>query len=381
LLAAPIISALGSHTAYAAQITQRSLTLQTGTDGPDTDTIPDGGSQASGHVNHLFSFTVPTVGTNIGAIEFLYCTTASGSDGDVSESSCTAPTGLDVSGATLGAENTQASGFSKDAVNTTANKFILTKATPGSAGTGVLSYRLDGVINPSTVGQTFFARIKTYSTSTATGTPTDTGTVAAATATQIQLSGTMPESLVFCAGATITANAGIPDCSVTTTGTVTFDKLFSPTDTATATSQMAASTNAGTGYAITVSGPTLSSGSNPITAMTTAGASIKSTGQFGMNLVKNTDFCGAGCDVGADITPASDVPTQLLGNPATGYNTAGTFKFDPATSDVVARSDYGGAPGATNGQIFTASYMVNVPGSQAPGTYTTTLTYVCTPTF
>jgi hypothetical protein len=37
--------------------------------------------------------------------------------------------------------------------------------------------------------------------------------------------------------------------------------------------------------------------------------------------------------------------------------------------------------GASDSQIYTNSYMVNVPGSQAAGTYTTTLTYICTPTF
>lgn len=182
LVAAPIISALSSRPAYAAQITQRSLTLQTGTDGPDTDTLPDGGSQPSGHVNHLFTFTVPTVATNIGSIMFLYCTSASGSDGDTSESTCTAPAGLDVTSATLGAEGSNATGFSKDTTNSTTNKFILTKGTPAAPTAGSLSYRLDGVINPSATSETFFVRIKTYSTSAATGTPTDTGTVAASTA-------------------------------------------------------------------------------------------------------------------------------------------------------------------------------------------------------
>jgi hypothetical protein len=379
LLAAPIISALSTHTAYADQITQRSLTLQTGAGG-------DGGSKPGGTVNHLFTFTVPTNGP-IGAVMLLYCTTASGSNGDVSEASCTTPTGLSTSGVSTGPQGANATGFTLDTVNSTNGKVILTKASPAAPSPALdLSFRLDDVVNPSAANETFFVRIKTFSDSAAT-TLVDTGTVAASTATQIQLTGTMPESLIFCAGATVAANAGIPDCSQPTDGAVVFDKLFSPTDTATATSQMAASTNATNGYAITVHGGTLTSGSNTIPAMSTAATSIKSTGQFGMNLVQNVDFCGAGCNVGANITPGSDVPTQLLGNPTANYATDGTFKFDSASSDVVARSDYGGtygtsgALGATNGQIFTASYIVNVPGSQAPGTYTTTLTYVCTPTF
>ena len=32
-------------------------------------------------------------------------------------------------------------------------------------------------------------------------------------------------------------------------------------------------------------------------------------------------------------------------------------------------------------QVYTASYIVNVAGNTYAGTYTTTLTYICTPTF
>jgi hypothetical protein len=370
------------HNASAAQITSRSLTLQTGIDGADADTLPDGGSQPGGNSNHLFTFTLPQTGTNIGSIQFLYCTTASGSTGDISAATCTTPTGLNTAGRTLGAE-TGATGFSVDTTNSTNGNVILTRAASAPAQ-AALTYRLDGIINPTAVNETFFVRIKTYVSTDATTGLTDTGTVAASTARQIVLTGTMPESLVFCTGATITANGNIPDCSTATVGAVTFNQLFSPSDTARATSQMAASTNATNGYAITVSGGTLSSGSNNIPAMSSATTSIESTGQFGMNLVLNDEFCGVACDLGANISPGSNVASQLLANPVSGYATDGTFKF---ANEVIARSDYNGTYGtsgtlgATNGQIYTASYIVNVPGSQAPGTYTTTLTYVCTPTF
>ena len=54
------------------------------------------------------------------------------------------------------------------------------------------------------------------------------------------------------------------------------------------------------------------------------------------------------------------------------------FKF--LSNDAVAKSDNGGA-GPTNSQIYTASYIVNVAGGQLAGTYTATLTYICTSTF
>jgi hypothetical protein len=211
----------------------------------------------------------------------------------------------------------------------------------------------------------------------------EAGTLAAATSTQIHLEGNMPESLVFCAGATVGVNGGnVPDCSTVTTGQVNFDRLFSPTDTAQATSQMAASTNAGSGYAITVNGPTMTSGSNSIAEVGTADYSKQGTAQFGMNLVLNTDFCGTGCNLGADITATGG--TIYNGEALTGYDTgganctiAGCAQFKFTTGDSVADST--GAH--SDGQIFTVSYIVNVPGSQPAGLYDTTLTYICTPTF
>ena len=94
----------------------------------------------------------------------------------------------------------------------------------------------------------------------------------------------MPESLVFCTGATISTTGGVPDCTTATAGSVNFNQLFSPTDTATATSQMVASTNAGAGYAITVNGSTLMSGTNQINGIVTAAMGIRGTSQFGLNL-------------------------------------------------------------------------------------------------
>jgi hypothetical protein len=359
LLSAVIVPVLLPKGASAAQITNRSLTLQAGAGG-------DGGSMPGGDVRHFFQFTVPAVGNpNVGSIQFLYCTTASGT--------CTTPTGLVTTSAALGAE-TGATGFT--IVNTTNGAPYLTRtASAINAGTTV-TYRLDTIDNPTTTNQTFFVRLSTFASTNATGSPIDTGTVAASTATQILLDGTMPESLVFCTGGTVSTTAGVPDCSTATAGTVSFNQLFSPTDTATATSQMAASTNAGSGYIITVNGATLTSGSNTISAMAASTTGVRGTGQFGLNLKANTVATSTPA-VGTEVAPAAN-GTNYKGQAATDYNTVDNFKF--ASGNTVANSANGGA-GASDAQIFTVSYIVNVPGSQAAGTYTTTLTYICTPTF
>lgn len=376
LLGAVSTAIFNAHPAHADQITVRSLTLQAGTDGPDADSIPDGGSQPSGNANHFFQFTVPTVGSNIGSIKFEYCTTADINIGGT----CTTPTGLVTTSATLGSEGANATGFTLD--TTTNGAPFLSKVTPAAPLAGELSYQLQGITNPdgtdcatTTPNCTFFVRITTYTGSDGATGQIDAGTVAASTSTQIVLTGTMPESLIFCTGGTVGVNGGgIPDCSTATSGAVSFNQLFSPTATATATSQMAASTNALSGYAITVNGPTLTSGANTIQAVgSTAAASTVGSGQFGMNLMANITPT-----VGTDVTPVAN-GTNHRGQPSANFNTADSFAFS-TSGNAVAASDNGGA-GPTDSQIFTASYIVNVSGSQPAGTYTTTLTYICTPTF
>jgi hypothetical protein len=365
----------------AAQITTRSLTLMAG--------ATDGGAKPGGNVKHYFQFAIPSTGSAIGSIKFQYCTTAA----DVGAATCVTPTGLTTTGGSMGDETgSGATGFSGLPANTTTNgTFIIKRASASVPSNGNLKYRLDSIVNPGPQKGTFFVRISTYASLDGTGSAIDTGTVAASTDEPIIVSGTMPESLVFCTGGTVGKTAGVPDCSTATSGAVSFNQLFSPTDTASTSSQMAASTNAGSGYAITVNGPTLTSGSNTIAGLATPNASVKGVPQFGLNLRANTVAAAPGFDPAAPIgikTLNADIDltsngTSLKGQPMPDYRTADTFKF--VSGDVVANSAYDGATnttlGASDAQIFTASYIANVPGSQAAGTYTSTLTYICTPTF
>jgi hypothetical protein len=348
---------LQMQTVNAAQITTRSLTLQA--------SGANGGSAPGVSVNHIFTFTLPTGGTALGSIKFQYCTTASGT--------CTAPTGLVTTAATLGT-TTGLTGFTVN--NATANSPYITRAASTFTNGTAVTVPLNGITNPTATNTAFFVRISTYTSTDTTGSAIDTGTVTASTANPIVLTGTMPESLIFCTGATIGTTGGIPDCTTATAGTISFNQLFSPTDTATATSQMAASTNAGSGYNVTVNGSTLTSGANNISAMAAAASGVRGTPQFGLNLKANTTATST-VAVGNEVAPASN-GTGYRGQALTGYNTVDNFKFN--TGDSVANSAYTVA-GPTNAQIYTTSYIVNVPGNQPAGTYQTTLTYVCTATF
>jgi hypothetical protein len=351
-----LLSSVPSGRVTATQITDRSLTLQAG--------ATDGGSQAGGVVNHLFSYTVPTT-ASVGSIKFLYCTLPAGS--------CTTPTGLDTTGSSLGSQN-GATGFTL--VNTTNGSPYITRSAASITSGTPLAHQLLDVTNPTTSNQTFFVRISTYASTDTTGSAIDTGTVAASTATQVVVTGIMPESLVFCTGGTVSTTGGVPDCATATSASVNFNQLFSPTDTATTTTQMAASTNAGSGYIISVNGPTLTSGSNTITAMGSTTTSLRGSSQFGINLKANTTTTSSPA-VGTEVAPSAN-GTNYKGQASTDYNTVDNFKF--VTGNTVADS-YNSGAGGSDAQIFTVSYIANVPGSQPAGTYTTTLTYICTPTF
>ena len=352
---------LFAQTADAAQLTNRKLTL--------IGVGSNGGSTPGVAANHQFTFTIGTSGATVGSVKFEYCTNPS------ITTVCTAPTGLNASAASFGGES-GITGFSMGA--RTANSFILTRSAAAVSGTPTAVLQGNGITNPSATNTTFFTRITVYDAAAGGGSIVDQGSVAASTAEPIALTGVMPESLIFCTGATVNAN-----CTSTTPGTISFNQQFSPSDTAVATSQMSASTNAGTGYVITVNGATLTSGSNTIPGLSSAAtaASTRGTSRWGLNLKANTTSTSA-VATGAEITPASDA-TDYKGQPIAGYNTVDTFKF--VSGDTVANSAYDGVAnntlGPTNSQVYTATYMTNVAGNQRPGTYTTTLTYICTPTF
>lgn len=373
----------------ATQIVQRSLTLKAGVDNTT-------GSEPGATVNHLYTFTVPNDGGGvIKSIKFQYCLTAA----DVGANVCVMPTGLDTmvvgdaahETGLLNATGAGSGGFSLD--NSVSGTLRLNRAAETAIPANTpLTFEFKNIKNPTQttptiLSQTFFVRITTYTSQDSLSGQTDLGTVAASTNNGIDLQGYMPESLVFCAGKTIPLTVSatpVPDCTAADDSEVRFNQLFSPTDTATATSQMSASTNAGTGYVITVNGPTLMSGTNSISAMTNMEQTLHGVSQFGLNLRANTNSTSTAA-VGAEVTQPSN-GTNFKGQALAGYNTVDRFKFNTAAGqNDVANSAYVDGvtqtQGGTDAQIFTVSYIVNVPGSQPAGSYTTTLTYICTPTF
>jgi hypothetical protein len=330
-----------------------------------------GSSAASAVTTYAFSFKPGTSG-NIGAIKFEMCdsplealscvNTGDSSGVSFTSNSASVQSQGGISGFVAGT----GSGGTPPAP--TANTFWIDNSTPQNVNnTTTVTVTFQNVRNPSAANKEFYGRITTYSDTAGTGpNEVDFGAVAVATTNQIVVTGTMPESLVFCVGTSGT------DCT-NITGTSVALGTFSPTATNTGTSVMSASTNAGSGYVITVNGTTLTSGSNTITAMGTQSlnsaacspscSSTTGTSQFGTNVRDNT---------------APNVGTNVSGlGTATGfggYNTVDSFRF--FSGDTVAS-----VGGVTKDNLFTNSYIVNVGGDQAAGLYTATLTYICTATF
>jgi hypothetical protein len=309
-----------SSVASAAQVTGRTLTI--------------GSSVASASTSYAFTFTVPSA-TVIKSASFTACTTASGA--------CTIPAGFSITGSSLTAQPTglgAASGWTADTA--TAGSLRIVNASNATAPSGSQAVSFSAVTNQSPANSTFFVRMTTYSDSAWT-TPIDTGTVAASTAGQITVTASIDESVTFTLAA-----ATVPLGALTTVAT------------GANTSSMTASTNAASGYAITINGTTLTSGTNTIAALSSPTASTLNTPQFGLNLMSNT-------------TPAFGTAVSGTGTgvPATGYNTANQFKF--VSGDTVASATV-----PTNSNTYTTTYIANINGAAAAGSYSTALTYIAT---
>lgn len=353
-LVASLVSLVVPLSAQAAgELLSRSVTL---------------GSSVAGATGVTYNYAW-TAGTNstVKAVKFQVC------DSPVEAVSCTNTSqslGANFSGASIAGSPAPTGIIGFSAAGTTTNSFLITNAAgvaeTGGSSTNTIS--IAGITNPTGVNQQFYLRVTTYNSDTTqnSGTEIDFGAVAVSTAQALTLSGTVPPSLQFCVGVTVTAN-----CSSATGNTVDLG-YFSPSSTTTGTSQMAASTNAAGGYAITINGTTLTSGSHSFPAMGTqslnssnTAASSIGTSQFGTNVVANT-------------TPAVGAnPDNSLGGTgaaAGGYAAADGFRF--FSGDTLAT-----AASSTKGTLYTNSYIVNMAGDQTAGLYTTTLTYICTGIF
>jgi hypothetical protein len=324
LIASVVTIAAFTTGAYASPITARSVTI--------------GSSVPSAVTTYNFAFSIPS-STLVKSIDFQACQAATGT--------CVMPVGFANASQALASQPTGLGSGGSWVVpgSPVTGDLQISNATNTGTVAGAAQVKFTTITNPSALNSTFFFRITTWSTATWT-TAIDTGTVATSTAGAIQVTANVDEALTFTLAA---ATVALGTLTTSTTGS--------------GTSSMTASTNAGTGYSITVNGTTLTAPGGTISALVSPTASAQNSSQFGLNLVANT-------------TPAvgTAVSGSGSGAPQTGYSTVNSYKF--VTGDTVAA-----ATSPTNSNTFTTSYIANISGATLPGSYSTNLTYVATANF
>lgn len=306
-------------------------------------------SQASSISEHEIGFIVTELAIPIGSISIEFC-----SNSPLIEDACTAPSGFDASVANLNSSQGE-TGFSIDP-SSTANKILLTR--PASLPTGAVSkFFFSNITNPAAAGS-YYVRLQTFTSTDGTGLPIQYGGLVFAIVESLSVTTEVPPYLTFCVAVTITGN----DCSSISSFFIDVGEL-STTAVKAAASEFLVATNAASGYSVTLSGATLTSGSNIIPPVAVPTNSTPGTGQFGINLRANTSP-----SIGND--PAGYMAGVI--DPA--YNTPNNFKF--GNGDLLVT-----APGTSDFEKFTVSYITNIPAGQAAGVYTTTLTYIALANF
>ena len=324
------------HTS-AEQITQRSLRISSSANGSLT---------AGQNATYTFTFTVSGVpNTSIQSMDFQFCQTPlPGTD-------CNLPTGMDVTGTTLGTPvgltgwslgtsgNAPTNSWS-NGTSGSGGRVRITRSNAVAVSSPVAATVIfNGVDNPTTDNEEFFVRLVTY-TDTAWTTVRDNGTVANSTAQQIDITAKVQETLNFSVGTTATT-AGATCAALTGSdlalgdgdGVLSFQQAYD------AHSYFRVSTNANNGTIIYYSGDTLKFGSNSITAAgDTAVASQPGTEQFGLAVDDtNTQTADQFNFASLSATPPYD---DAEGTITAGGDAAFAFDVDSVTTPVeIASTD------------------------------------------
>lgn len=301
------------------------------------------------NVNYTVGYSITGVGYTLGSFTLLFC-----SNTPLIGQPCTAPAGLDVSGATI-ATQTGVTDFSI-APGATANSLLFTRTSAFVSATDI-AIELAGITNPSAVG-TYFGRIQTYVAEDGTGSAVTEGGVTFAINNPVNISTEVPPYLSLCVAITLPGYL----CAGADGNFIDFGEL-SANETKTGTSQFLVATNAGSGFVVYITGLPPTSGNNVIPGMSTRAASQVGISQFGLNLRDNSNP-----DVGAD--PAG-VGSGVV---TADYNVPNQFKF--LSGQVIVSSNT-----TTADKKFTSSYIINVNNNQRPGVYNTTLLYIALATF
>lgn len=147
---------------------------------------------------------------------------------------------------------------------------------------------------------------------------------------------------------------------------------FTTTSAATATATFSVVDYTSYGYVVQIIGNPPSYNGHTIPAMASTGPSTPGTEQFGINLVKNSNFCGAGCNVGADPNYGLFAATSAA--PTANYNTPNDFRY--VSGETIVQS-----PKSSGIITYTISFIVNVTSLTPGGEYISDQSLICTGTY
>lgn len=339
---------------------------------------------ASG-VTYVINFTTATAGL-IQAVEVDYCSV----DPILGDACSPTPSGF-ATGTGLGT----VSGFGTESGGTwvTASvnggrtfEYNNSSATGSIAASTPITITVTGNTNPSTTCSSvsacqFYARIFTFvstgneTTQVAAGGANgsgsagivDFGGVALSTASNITVNAKVQEMINFCVDTGGTCGSG--------TSTVNLGNAQGVLSASTAyldkTTSYSIQTNANSGVAINVEGPTLTYGGATITNLTSPVISATGASQFGLctytasgTITPVTNYAGTGSASTCSAATAPSTP----GTVTFYYGAAATSGAGDTIANVTA-----GAPGTGN-----VVYLANISATQTAGLYTTTQIYIAT---
>lgn len=290
-----------------------------------------------------FKYATPQA---IGSVDMLFCLDP------IPYMPCEVPPGLDVSNTQL-TEQLGEMGFSIQSKSV--NHIVLTRTPQMIVEGRTSSYTFDNITNTTTTSQAFSIRLRTHASTDATGPQVDFGSVRGQAQHGVQLETQVPPMLIFC----VAEEVG-DDCEDTNRNYYADMGQLSSESTLVAQSQMAAGTNATSGFAIIATGTPLAAGTKVIDGLEAPTESRRGENQFGINLVENTAL-----SIGQNPTAG----LWMNAAPTSDYATPGLYKYVPG--DVVATSS-----SVNLMQKFTVSYILNSSPQLKPGVYTTTITYI-----
>lgn len=304
-------------------------------------------------VDHTFVFT-PIQTTSIKTIDFIFCTTASGT--------CTTPTGLVT---TTGVQGTPTgiSGTGYASTFTTNGTITLTVTTPATQALSAITVPYTVITNPTTINTTYYVRITTRDASAAA---IDTSTVAYAvlTTTSLAITASVDPTFTFTvAGVASGGTVNSATTNITTAAaTIPFGTLVSGTANIGA-HDVSVTTNSLNGYVVTVKAaatPPLADGSNNIDPFTGTYASPATwSAPAGTAASVNTGFFGYTTE-------------------DTDFSVFQSNKW--AGSETTARAIVSNATG-TSTQTTRIGWRAEVNSVQPSGSYTGTAILVATPTY